>query len=686
MRRFPIGFLAPLLGLVVLLGTPRLRAEEEEESRPARLRLYVPANAAVEIEGVQTRQTGADRSFVTPPLTVGKGYIYHLKLTYANAEGKTVAESHKVRVVGGEERIVDLRPGVVKPPVVTEKKNPSQTAEKPPAASERPDVPYVPTPQAVVDKMLEMANVTDEDVVYDLGCGDGRILVTAAKKYRAKGVGIDINPKRVKQARENVQKAGVEKLVEIRQGNIFQVPDLNKATVVTLYLLPEVNLKLLPILQKQLKPGTRVVSHDFDMGEGWKPLKEVTVADERGIEHEVYLWMIGAENKGPIKKESGQQPVPTAAPKAATETPKEEKTPVVREVKKRRLDVPWVPTPQEIVERMLEVGQVGKEDVLYDLGCGDGRIVIAAARKFGCKAVGVDLDPTRVREARKAAQEAGVEKLVEIRQGDALQVADLGNASIVTLYLLPEVNLKLRPILQKTLKPGSRIVSHDYDLGDWKPEKKISMKDNGGDRHDILLWHINAKNADAAREPIAPSPLVNAVVKRAEEKDKDPDVIFVPTPQAVVDKMLEMAKVKKSDVVYDLGCGDGRIPVTAAKKFGCKGFGFDVDPQRIEESTENVKKNKVEALVTITKKDIFTLDLSPANVVTLYLLPRLNVKLIPQLEKLKPGSRIVSHDFDMEGVKPDEVVRLKAKDDRGNEREHTIYLFTVPLKKEKAKE
>lgn len=162
---------------------------------------------------------------------------------------------------------------------------------------------------------------------------------------------------------------------------------------------------------------------------------------------------------------------------------------------------------------------------------------------------------------------------------------------------------------------------------------------------------------------------------------KEPDVIFVPTPQDVVDKMLELAEVKKTEVLYDLGCGDGRIPVTAAKKFGCKSYGFDVDPQRIKESLENVERNQVGQLVSIQQKDIFTLDLSKANVVTLYLLPSLNVKLIPQLEKLKPGSRIVSHDFDMQGVKPDKMITITSTHDQ---REHEIYLWTTPLKKENA--
>ena len=161
---------------------------------------------------------------------------------------------------------------------------------------------------------------------------------------------------------------------------------------------------------------------------------------------------------------------------------------------------------------------------------------------------------------------------------------------------------------------------------------------------------------------------------------REPDVIYVPTPQPVVDKMLEMAQVTKDDLVYDLGCGDGRIVVTAAKKYGCKAVGYDIARKRIKESLANVEKNNVGHLVRIEQRDIFTLDLSKANVVTLYLLPELNVKLIPQLEKLKPGSRIVSHDFDMKGVKPDKIVELKTNDEDWDS--HTIYLWTTPLKKE----
>src|SRR5258707_569439 len=117
-----------------------------------------------------------------------------------------------------------------------------------------------------------------------------------------------------------------------------------------------------------------------------------------------------------------------------------------------------------------------------------------------------------------------------------------------------------------------------------------------------------------------------ALVEDKDDKEREPDVIFVATHQEVVDKMLELANVKKTDVVYDLGCGDGRIVVTAAKKFGCKAIGYDIDPARIKDSTENVKKNRVGELVQIKKADIFTIDLSKADVITLYLLPDLNVR------------------------------------------------------------
>jgi SAM-dependent methyltransferase len=162
--------------------------------------------------------------------------------------------------------------------------------------------------------------------------------------------------------------------------------------------------------------------------------------------------------------------------------------------------------------------------------------------------------------------------------------------------------------------------------------------------------------------------------------DGTPDVVYVGSPNDVVAKMLELAAVKKDDVVYDLGCGDGRIVVAAAKKYGCQGVGFDVNPVRIREALESIQRNGVQKLVRIERKDIFTLDLSPASVVTLYLLPDMNKKLLDngQFDKLRPGSRIVAHDYDIEGVTPDKTVTMDSKVDGV---EHYVYLYTVPLKK-----
>ncbi len=216
-------------------------------------------------------------------------------------------------------------------------------------------------------------------------------------------------------------------------------------------------------------------------------------------------------------------------------------------------------------------------------------------------------------------------------------------------------------------------------LRDVRPGSKISYKAE-------LELSVNTPTLGLIKLPLEKEDelvLPSLQEVKEDKKTRTPDVIFVPTPQEVVDKMLELAEVKKDDLLYDLGCGDGRIVVTAAKKYGCKAVGYDIDPQRIKESLENVEKNNVGDLVRIEQKDIFTLDLSDANVITLYLLPSLNVKLIPQLEKLKAGSRIVSHDFDMEGVTPDKVVKQTSNE---GSVEHTVYLWTTPLKKVKEEE
>lgn len=171
---------------------------------------------------------------------------------------------------------------------------PSQQPSQPTTQSPNraPDVPYVPTPPEVVDAMLKLANVKAGDVVYDLGCGDGRIVITAAKEHGARGVGIDINPQRIKESNANAQQAGVADRVKFTTQDLFET-DLSEATVVMLYLLPAINLKLRPKLLRELKPGTRIVSHSFDMGD-WKPEKTVAVASN-GSERTIHFWTVPAK-------------------------------------------------------------------------------------------------------------------------------------------------------------------------------------------------------------------------------------------------------------------------------------------------------------------------------------------------------------------------------------------------------
>ena len=164
-----------------------------------------------------------------------------------------------------------------------------------------------------------------------------------------------------------------------------------------------------------------------------------------------------------------------------------------------------------------------------------------------------------------------------------------------------------------------------------------------------------------------------AAAQTAAAPTRTPDVIFVPTPQEVVDAMLKMAKVTKNDFIYDLGSGDGRIPITAAKVYGARGIGIDIDPVRIQEANANARAAGVTDKVKFLNQDLFTTDISTASVVTLYLLPTLNLKLMPKLMKeLKPGTRIVSHAFDMGDWKPEQTQTIDGR---------TIYFWTIPAKK-----
>ena len=163
---------------------------------------------------------------------------------------------------------------------------------------------------------------------------------------------------------------------------------------------------------------------------------------------------------------------------------------------RREPDVPFVPTTDEAVQAMLKLADVKKTDVVYDLGCGDGRIVIAAAKSYGAHAVGIDIDPVRIAEAKENAKTAGVENLVRFEENDLFR-ADIHEASVVTLFLLSSVNLKLRPKLLQDLKPGTRIVSNTFDMGDWKADKEVTVgnqDDEGFLSRRLYLWIVPPRN------------------------------------------------------------------------------------------------------------------------------------------------------------------------------------------------
>lgn len=184
----------------------------------------------------------------------------------------------------------------------------------------------------------------------------------------------------------------------------------------------------------------------------------------------------------------------------------------------------------------------------------------------------------------------------------------------------------------------------------------------------VLAWWGRQTLEEAAeQEPDGtplPRPMVNAP--------------YVTTPPDVVDKMLQLATIGPGDLVYDLGCGDGRIVIGAASQYGSSGVGFDIDPERVAESRKNAELAGVEMLVRIEERDVLKVDLSPADVVVIYLLPKLLERLVPQLETLGPGARIVSHDFPIEGLQHDQELLMTSK---AQNREHLLYLYTVPLKK-----
>ena len=232
-------------------------------------------DAELLIEGRPTTTTGTERAFKTPPLDAGKVYEYEFKLTWRPNNYTVMSRTRTVQFKAGEPITVNLTRDV---------------------GTEKAVIRYVPTPDDIVAKMIELAKIGKNDVAYELGCGDARIAVAAVKAGAKKAVGIDIDPDRIEDAKATVKEADVADKVEIRLGDALDVADLGNADVVFLYMGNEFNMLARPVLWKQLKAGSRIVSHRFVMGD-WEPEKTIKVTGDDGDEYELHLWTVTAEDK-----------------------------------------------------------------------------------------------------------------------------------------------------------------------------------------------------------------------------------------------------------------------------------------------------------------------------------------------------------------------------------------------------
>lgn len=280
MIRSSLSRCAALMLFAALIATPTLRSQAPEQDKQdktrAHLTIHVHPEATLTVDGQATRTQGSRRKFQSPPLAAGKKYVYTFVAEWKpRYDWETYKATRKVTVEAGKSVEVEMRK----------------------LDSDQGDtlvIIWVATPPPVIDAMMKLANVGKDDVVYDLGCGRGEIVIAAVKKFNAKrGVGIDLKADQVQKAEENAKNEGVEDKVEFRQGDVLQIKDLSKATVVTLYLSDDLNKLLMPILKKQLKPGARIVSHRFTMG-GWKPEKTETIDIQNDIPEEklIHLWTI----------------------------------------------------------------------------------------------------------------------------------------------------------------------------------------------------------------------------------------------------------------------------------------------------------------------------------------------------------------------------------------------------------
>lgn len=261
-----------LSGGIAGLGTAQEKKAEQKKVK-SKIKITVPQDdAELQIEGKATKPTGAVREFETPEIDSGKAYEYSFSVTWRPNNYTTLTRTKNIEFKGGDDIVVDL--------TKEDKKSPDKAV-----------IRWVPTPDDVVDEMIKLAGVKEGDVVYEPGPGDGRVLIAAVKKGAKKAVGIELDPKKVAEAKENVKKAKLEDKITIIEGDALKDRDYSEATVVMLYMGNEFNNLLRPVLDKQLKPGTRIVSHRFVFGD-WMPDKSITVMGADGDEYKLHLWTV----------------------------------------------------------------------------------------------------------------------------------------------------------------------------------------------------------------------------------------------------------------------------------------------------------------------------------------------------------------------------------------------------------
>jgi len=270
------------LALCVLSGAfAGTQAQDKKDVKKAKskLKITVPQDdAKLQIEGKDTKPTGVTREFETPELEVGKAYEYSFTVMWEPNNYTKITRTKNFEFKGGEDITVDL----TKPD---------------PKAPDKAVVRWVPTPDDIVEEMMKLGGVKKADIVYEPGPGDGRVLIAAVKHGAEKAVGIELDPKKAAEARENIKKAGLDKKITIIEGDALKDRDYSEATVVMLYMGNEFNNLLRPLLEKQLKPGTRIVSHRFVLGD-WAPDKTITVTGQDGDEYKLHLWTVKEKGKG----------------------------------------------------------------------------------------------------------------------------------------------------------------------------------------------------------------------------------------------------------------------------------------------------------------------------------------------------------------------------------------------------